>query len=137
MSVPQPASVKVHKTSGTTMEIVWKDDHQSTYTFTYLRDACPCAMCNEEREKAHRQPDQPAKREDAGPLQMYKPQLRPEEVAQVGNYAIRFNWNDGHQTGIFSWDYLRQWCPCEECRAARGSSHCPKRDADSHPPRTE
>ncbi len=44
---------------------------------------------------------------------MFKPQLRPTEVAQVGNYAIRFNWNDGHQHGIFSWDYLREWCPCQ------------------------
>ncbi len=54
MSAAQPASIKVHKTSGTTMEIVWKDGHQSTYTFTYLRNACPCAICNEEREKSHR-----------------------------------------------------------------------------------
>ena len=90
MNAPQPASIKVHKTSGTTMEILWKDGHQSTYTFQYLRDACPCATCNEEREKNHRATDQPAPPESTGPLQMFKPQLRPTEVAQVGNYAIRF-----------------------------------------------
>lgn len=135
MRVAQPASIKVHKTSGTTMEIGWKDGHQSTYTFTYLRDACPCAMCNEEREKAHRQPDQPSASVGASPLQMFKPAPRPTEVAQVGNYAIRFTWNDGHQHGIFSWDYLREWCPCDECTAKRHSTDGLEHDIDNHPPR--
>jgi DUF971 family protein len=135
MPVAQPTSIKVHKTSGTTMEIGWNDGHQSTYTFTYLRDACPCALCNEEREKGHRQPGQPTTPDAAGPLQMFKPQPRPTEVAQVGNYAIRFSWNDGHKHGIFSWDYLREWCPCDECRAARRSVEGLKHDIDTHVPR--
>jgi len=135
MNPPQPASIKVHKTSGTTMEILWKDGHPSTYTFQYLRDACPCALCNEERDKSHRQPDQPAPPEASGPLQMFKPQLRPTEVAQVGNYAIRFNWNDGHQHGIFSWSYLREWCPCAACHTARHSNDDLDYDIVHHPPR--
>jgi DUF971 family protein len=134
-SAPQPASIKVHKSSGTTMEILWKDGHQSTYTFAYLRDACPCALCNEAREKTQRLPDQPAAPEASGPLQMFKPQLRPTEVAPVGNYAIRFNWNDGHQHGIFSWTYLREWCPCEECRMTRHSTDGLQYDIANHPPR--
>jgi DUF971 family protein len=137
MSAAQPASIKVHKTSGTTMEIGWKDGHQSTYTFTYLRDACPCALCIEEREKSGRLPDQPASSEAASPLQMFKPELRPTEVAQVGNYAIRFSWNDGHQHGIFSWDYLREWCPCEPCRTLRHSVDGLRYDIDHHPPRVQ
>jgi len=135
MNAAQPAAIQVHKTSGTTMEIGWKDGHQSTYTFTYLRDACPCALCNEEREKSGRQPDEPTSPDTAGPLQMFKPQARPTEVAQVGNYAIRFSWNDGHQHGIYSWDYLRDWCPCTDCRAARHSVDGLKHDIDTHVPR--
>jgi DUF971 family protein len=137
MPVAQPASIKVHKTSGTTMEIAWKDGHQSTYTFTYLRDACPCATCNEARQKAHREPGQPADPASSGPLQMFKPQLRPTEVAKVGNYAIHFDWNDGHKTGIFSWDYLREWCPCDECRTARHAADGLEQDIDNHPPRVQ
>ena len=133
----QPASIKVHKTSGTTMEIVWKDGHAATYTFAYLRDACPCALCNEEREKQHRAVDQPVKPAEAEVFAMYKPLLRPTEVAQVGNYAIRFTWNDGHQHGIYSWDYLREWCPCDECRAARHSGDDLNYDIDHHPPRVQ
>jgi DUF971 family protein len=33
----------------------------------------------------------------------------------VGNYAIRFHWQDGHSGGIYSWDYLRRHCQCKEC----------------------
>jgi len=135
MSAVQPASIKVHKTSGATMEIVWKDGHQSTYTFAYLRNACPCAGCNQERQDSHRQPDEPAAFVLAAALPIFKPQLRPTEVAPVGNYAIRFSWNDGHQHGIFSWDYLREWCPCETCHAFRHSSDGLKYDIENHPPR--
>ena len=48
--VADPKSVKVNVTTGTGMEIEWKDGHKSAYSFPFLRDACPCALCNEERE---------------------------------------------------------------------------------------
>ncbi len=115
-----PKSVKVNKTSGTGMEIEWKDGHRSVYTFPYLRDACPCALCNDERDKDGRRPGDPPK-PVAGALPLFKAMARPTEVEGVGKYAIRFTWNDGHQHGIFSWDYLREWCPCAECKAQRES----------------
>ena len=55
----EPKSVNVHKSSGSGMEIEWKDGHQSRYTFSYLRDACPCALCMDERGKEGRQPGGP------------------------------------------------------------------------------
>jgi DUF971 family protein len=121
------------------MEILWKDGHQSVYSFQYLRDACPCALCNEEREKSGRQPDEPAAAPAAAPgaLPMFKPALRPDEVEQVGHYALRFEWNDGHKHGIYSWHYLREWCPCAECHAHRHSSDGLKYDIEHHPPREE
>ena len=111
-----PASVRVNITSGTGMEIDWKDGHHSTYSFTFLRDACPCAMCNEEREKSGRQPGEPLKLA-AGALPMFKAAAKPLSTEAVGKYAIRFHWNDGHDLGIYSWALLREECPCEECRA--------------------
>ena len=33
----------------------------------------------------------------------------------VGNYAVSFTWQDGHNTGIYSFRLLRQLCPCEAC----------------------
>jgi DUF971 family protein len=50
---------------------------------------------------------------------MYKPVLKMLNVEEVGHYAIRIAWSDGHGTGIYSFDHLRKICPCAECRAAR------------------
>jgi DUF971 family protein len=53
---------------------------------------------------------------------MYKPKPRAQAATQVGNYAVQISFSDGHSTGIFSYDYLRTLCPCEECgRAFRES----------------
>jgi len=113
-----PKSVKVHKTSGNSMDIEWNDGHRSNYTFVYLRDACPCALCNDEREKDGREPGDPPK-PVAGALPLFKALARPSDVEPVGKYAMRFTWNDGHQHGIYSWQYLREVCPCAECKKKR------------------
>lgn len=135
----EPLKVRVHKTEGTGLEIDWKDGHHGAWSFAWLRDACPCATCHEEREKSGRAPGEPRAKADAPPaptqqspadpnahvtyqwrnplLPIYKEPLRLEHVTRVGNYAIQFVWNDGHRTGIYSWDYLRRHCQCEMCRA--------------------
>jgi DUF971 family protein len=116
--VADPKSVKVNKTAGTGMDIEWKDGHRSAYSFVFLRDACPCALCEEERDKDGRHPGDPLK-PVAGALPMFKALARPTEVEPVGKYGIRFTWNDGHQHGIYSWQFLRENCPCQECKAQR------------------
>jgi DUF971 family protein len=50
---------------------------------------------------------------------MYQAPPQPESVTPVGNYALSFVWNDGHKTGIYSWDYLRRHCQCDECKASQ------------------
>src|SRR5580704_15287320 len=112
-----PKSVKVNLTTGTGVDIQWADGHVSHYDFVYLRDACPCAMCNEERDKARRKPGEPAKLAP-GALPMFKPAAKPVSAEGMGKYAIRFKWNDDHDLGIYSWKLLRELCPCEECKAA-------------------
>ena len=109
-----PRSVKVNLTTGTGVGIEWKDGHVSHYGFVYLRDACPCAMCNEERDKSHRNPGEPAKLAP-GMLPMFKAAAKPLSAEAIGKYAIRFAWNDDHDLGIYSWRYLREVCPCHEC----------------------
>ncbi len=120
MPPADPKSVKVNVTSGTGMEIEWKDGHRSAYTFQWLRDACPCAMCMEVREKKGRVPGESPKPQH-GALPMFKAAPKPVKTEGVGKYAIRFAWNDGHETGIYSWDYLREHCPCPQCQEARAA----------------
>jgi DUF971 family protein len=116
-SATDPKSVKVNLTKGTGVDIEWGDGHVSHYSFVFLRDACPCAMCNEEREKSHRQPGEKPTLAP-GALPMFKPAAKPISAEGIGKYAIRFKWNDDHDLGIYSWKYLREVCPCAECKSS-------------------
>ena len=116
-----PKAVKVNLTTGAGMEIEWRDGHRSSYTFSFLRDACPCALCEEERGKAGRQAGEPP-RLAPGALPMFKAAAKPLSAEGVGKYAIKFNWNDGHELGIYSWAFLREVCPCGECQASRAKA---------------
>ena len=115
-----PKSVKVNLTTGTGVDIEWNDGHVSHYEFVYLRDACPCALCNEERDKSGRPLGQPPKLAP-GTLPMFKEKAKPVSAEGVGKYAIKFKWNDGHDLGIYSWNFLREVCPCAECKTARAA----------------
>lgn len=111
-----PAKVRIHKTEGTGVEIDWKDGHKSAWSFVWLRNGCPCATCHEDREQNGRKPGE-AKPKPQTLLPMYEAPARPVEITPVGNYAVKFKWSDGHESGIYSWEYLRRVCQCEECTA--------------------
>lgn len=112
----KPASVKVHVSSGAGVDITWSDGHVSHYDFAYLRDECPCATCNEEREK--KRAFAAAGAASAAALPMFKPKARAQSAKEMGNYAIQITFNDGHSTGIYSYDHLRSICPCADCAKA-------------------
>jgi DUF971 family protein len=109
-----PRKVRVKQTEGTGVEIDWRDGHASAWTFRWLRDACPCATCHEEREKSGRAPGV-GKPKAQALLMLYEAPPRPVEVTPVGKYALKFKWNDGHEAGIYSWEYLRRVCQCALC----------------------
>jgi DUF971 family protein len=113
----KPTDVKVFVSTGEGVAITWSDGHSSRYAFPYLRDHCPCATCNDEREKkAHEPPGA------ANPLPMFKPRVTAKSATSVGNYAIQIQFSDGHATGIYSFAALREMCPCETCAAEFGSA---------------
>jgi DUF971 family protein len=84
------------------VEITWSDGVRCGYRPRLLRDACPCATCREKRAE-------PAA---ANPLAV----LSPAEVAPlsilgmrpVGQYAYGIEFSDGHSSGIYTLDYLRE-----------------------------
>lgn len=118
----RPASVKIHVSTGAGVDITWSDGHASHYEFSYLRDLCPCAACDDERKKRAASKVGGGTSPGALPaLPMFKPKPRARSAQAVGNYAIRIAYSDGHDTGIYSFDFLREICPCEECaRQFRG-----------------
>ena len=113
-----PLHIAVSKSRGLTID--WSDSHKSVFTNAYLRDECPCASCTgahgTEPQRSNYAGEAAAA---ANPFQMFKPKLRMDSIEEVGSYAVRIHWNDGHDTGIYSFDYLRSICPCEECAAIR------------------
>src|SRR5438067_12898658 len=106
---PTPKSVKVQLTSGAGVDIEWGDGHASHFSFPFLRDACPCALCDEERHNEARAPGEPPKQKP-GELPMFRPGTKAVKAEPVGRYALRFTWADGHEHGIYSWDFLRDIC---------------------------
>src|SRR3972149_1547312 len=109
------ASVKVHVSSGSGVDIAWTDGHVSHYGFAYLREQCPCALCDDERRKKEGLSGRMTGTASPAVLPMYKPKPSAVAAHAVGNYALQVDFNDGHKTGIYSFDYLRTICPCEAC----------------------
>jgi DUF971 family protein len=115
----KPLGVKVHVKTGAGVEITWADGHASHYDFSYLRDECPCATCNDERGKKEAFASAASTGGNSfAPLPMFKPKPRAQSATVVGNYAIQISFTDGHSTGIYSYDHLRTICPCPECAKA-------------------
>jgi DUF971 family protein len=100
--------VEVH-TDAQTLVIDWADGHQTVYPLDGLRRACPCASC-QGHEHLGELPDPAVFRV---PALMRWAQLRLEPV---GHYALRFHWDDGHNTGLYTWQRLRAMCPCAVCQ---------------------
>ena len=115
-----PKNVVIDKTGGSGMDIEWRDGHRSHFSFQWLRDACPCALCDAERDKSGRAIGA-ALKPAPGALPMFREPARPEAIKPTGKYALAFDWNDGHQHGIYSWEFLRQHCPCRECSTLRNA----------------
>lgn len=88
--------LQIVEESETEVSIKWSDDSGSLFTAAQLRRACPCAGCINEwtGEKML----DPAKVAD---------DLAFKNIALVGRYALNFQFSDGHETGIFSFKYLR------------------------------
>jgi DUF971 family protein len=108
--------IAISKSKG--VKIDWSDGHHSEYTLAYLRDECPCATCTGAHGTEPQKTDY-AKPQANNPFQMYKPALKMLSVEPVGSYAFRISWSDGHNSGIYSYDRLREICPCAECTAKR------------------
>ena len=89
---PKPTSINLHKHSRV-LEIAYDDGSHFEFTCEFLRVHSPSADV-----RGHG-PGQ-------GTLQTGKEKVSITGIEPVGNYAIKLIFDDGHQTGIYSWDYL-------------------------------
>jgi len=87
---------------GDGLAIDWNDGVRTFATWRTIRKSCPCASCNEERQK----PADPFKLLSDVEVSAGSPQ--PAQMAARGLYAYQITWNDGHDTGIFTLELLRK-----------------------------
>jgi len=88
------------------LRILWDDDYLSDYPLEYLRGWCPCAACQGHSGERHF-------------IKADDPRLA--SLGMVGNYALNARWTDGHDTGIYSFEYLRDLsAQLENENAAKG-----------------
>ncbi len=103
--------LNISEFSDSALIVVWEDGHESIYPYEDLRQICPCATCRRLREKS-KTGKLPLKK---AVLQGQVMDIKPKEIQPVGRYAVRFVWNDGHDTGIYTYEFLRRNCMCEKC----------------------
>ncbi len=83
------------------VRVTWDDGHAGDYAEEYLRGWCPCAGC-----QGH----------SGGVKFIPVEDSALAGISAVGNYAIMFHWKNGHDTGIYTYEFLRALCPCAECK---------------------
>jgi DUF971 family protein len=88
-----PVSIKI---ADNRLVIVWNNGQNGSIKLANLRFHCPCAICMDEKEK-----------KGAGYIPFYNDnESGIADIKQVGSYAVAITWKDGHNTGIYNYDYL-------------------------------
>jgi DUF971 family protein len=101
---PRPKHIDLQREHG--LAIRWDDGRESFYPLPLLRKMSPSAEHRLLREEMAQNPLTvlPANQPSAD-------ELKAVDAELVGNYAIRIKFSDGHETGIFTWHYLRRIDP--------------------------
>lgn len=95
-AVARPVDVALSRSKGM-LSIEWEDGVVSHLPIAYLRGWCPCAGCQGHGTVVEFHPADPA--------------LGIEGMAEAGAYALHLRFTDGHDTGIYTWTWLRQIAP--------------------------
>lgn len=89
-------AIGIRRRDARTLSVLWEDGQRDDFDVRDLRLACHCALCIEEMSG----------RKLLDPKTV-RPDVSPRVISSIGNYAIGIDWNDGHNSGIYSFDYLR------------------------------
>ena len=93
-NTPRPTEIKLHQKSRI-LEIAFDDGQRFSLPCEYLRVFSPSA------EVRGHGPGQEV-------LQVGKRDVEIKEIEPVGNYAVKLGFSDGHDTGLYSWEYLHE-----------------------------
>lgn len=104
-----PRRIDLQRDAGLTVE--WADGSTSFYPILYLRRMSPSADVKHLREELAKNPLTVLPSGGGG---SGGGGLRAVDAELVGNYAIKIRFSDGHDTGLYSWAYLREIDPARE-----------------------
>ena len=91
-----PTNLRAHQAEQI-LELTWGDDSVVRLPYAYLRGECPCAACrNEWTGERILDPSS------------IRPDLSLVGMEGIGNYAVRLGWNDGHSSGLYTWETLQR-----------------------------
>ena len=96
-------ATKLKKIDEDKLYISWANGEEFTLTLEYIRDNCPCAQCTSEGDGKS-----PLEKWVQNSLKEHRSSI--EKLELVGNYAVRPVWKDGHDVGIYRWEYLYELC---------------------------
>jgi DUF971 family protein len=91
-----PTNIRAHQAEQS-LELTWDDGTVDRLPYHYLRTECPCASCRDEWT-GERTIDPNA----------IRPDLKLEGMETIGSYAVRLGWNDGHSSGLYTWETLKR-----------------------------
>jgi len=91
----QPRPIEIGRADQHDVRIRWSDGAEKVYLARPLRLKCPCAMCVDEDTGLR------ILKDPGVPLDVH-----PVKIEPVGRYAIAIQWSDGHNTGIYTWEWL-------------------------------
>ena len=97
----------IRQISDTVIVILWSDGHESLYFADHLRKNCPCAACEKRPSDT-----------SEGLFKIYGQNMSNVKFTgwvQMGRYAVEFHFSDGHNTGIYPYNLLRELCQCDVC----------------------
>lgn len=101
--------IEIRRDAKLGLTISWNNGSTSTIPNKLLRRECPCAGCRERRgDGSHEKPLTGKKRSLTILESSIDQELDLKEIWAIGQYAIGMRWGDGHDSGIYTFDYLFQ-----------------------------
>jgi DUF971 family protein len=94
--IDPPSNIRALQ-SDQVLEVSWPDGTVDRFPYRFLRGQCPCASCRDEWTGER------IIREDS-----IQPDLKLEGMEPVGTYAVQPAWSDGHSSGLYTWETLRE-----------------------------
>jgi DUF971 family protein len=104
-----PVNINADRGNGL-LTIDWADGHHTEFAAEPLRLLCPCAFCQGEAGRPGWLDTNPA---------LTNEQTQMVGARLIGQYAIAVTWGDGHDTGYYTYESLRDDCPCAICAGER------------------